>query len=161
MIERDAKVIVGKRVLRIGGDRFAITRLGFVEAAVLVQRYTTLVPELRAVRLRSQQLLIQLEGGLRVLAKDVHLGHRLQHEVLVFALLQRETVFAQCFHEVALLPEGEAQIVSSQPSFSSNLHLAPATLLARSDGLFIALWPPLLEGQVRLRARQRRIELDR
>ena len=98
-------------------------------------------------------MLIKLERGFGVLSKKVHFGHRLQHEVAVLALLERQLVLAQRFDEVTLLPECETEVVAGEPPFAGDLHLAAAPLLAGGHRFLVTLGTPLLEGEVRLRAR--------
>src|SRR5690348_18334900 len=99
-----------------------------------MERDTPLVPQLGTVRLRLEQLLIQLQRRFGILAQNVDLGHRLEHEVLVLALLEGEAIFAQRLREISLLPEGESEIVARETSVTRDLHLASPALLARRDG---------------------------
>src|SRR6185295_19617849 len=98
---------------------------------------------------------VQLDGRLGILAEDVDLRRRLEHEVAVFALLEREPILPKRLVEIALLAEREPEIVARELAVAAHLHLATAPLLAGRDGVLVALRLILLDGQIRLRARQR------
>ena len=104
------------------------------------------------------QRLVQLERVTDVALEEVNFGHRLADEAGVLAPFDREAVFAQRLRVVALLPEREAEIVVGQLTafgdFRRRRVLQP--LLGR-----FALGPIPFQRQVRLGARQRRIQLDR
>jgi hypothetical protein len=79
-----------------------------------VERDTALVPELGAVGLLGDQLLVQPRGGLSVLTQQVDFGHRLRHQATILAALQGEGVFLERLVVVALLPEGQTQVEMGQ-----------------------------------------------
>ena len=104
------------------------------------------------------QRLVQLERVAEVALQEVNLRHRLADEAAVLAALDREAVFTQRLRVVALLPEREAEIVMRELGALGDLgrRHVPQPLLGR-----LAFGAVALERQVRLGARQRRIELDR
>jgi len=79
----------------------------------------------------------------------MHLGHRLQHQASVLAAVERQPVLAQRLDVVALLAEGEAEVVMRQRAPRGDLRLglrAQALLLAAALGIVA------LERQIGLRA---------
>jgi len=119
-----------------------------------VQADGALVPELRGVGELLHQAVVELERGGQVVADQVHLGHRLQHQAAVLAAVEGEAVFAQRLDVVPLLAEGEAEVeVREQlPLGHLGAHRLEGGAAAERLGL------PLLEGEVGLGAPERRVE---
>ena len=70
--------------------------------------------------------------------EQVHLGHRLQHEVALLAALERDLVLAQRLGVVALAAEREAEVVVRELAFAAHLQLAfrrAASASGRRDAL--------------------------
>ena len=88
--------------------------------------------------------------------------HCLEHERTILASVERFGVLAQRFAKVALLPEGEAEVELRELAFGLHLHRGDAHRRARRRRLyrFPLLRAPLFDGEVRVRARQRGIELN-
>ncbi len=86
--------------------------------------------------------------------KDLRL--RLKHEVALLAALERHLVLAQRLGVVALAAEREAEVVAGELPFARDLQLALGIGLRRRtiDALMV-------DREIRVRARQRRVELNR
>src|SRR5258708_32030781 len=87
----------------------------------------------------------------------VTIRHRLQREAAVLAALHREAILAQRLLVVPLLPEREAEVVVRQRTALGHLGLGA---LLHAQLLTLPLGVVALEGEVGLRARQRRGEVD-
>jgi len=88
----------------------------------------------------------------------VHLGHGLLDEVAIFPALQRQPVFRERFVVVRLLAEGEAEIEVRELRLLAHLHLHDARGVPSG---FLDVLAIRGEREVRVRARERRIEIDR
>src|ERR1051325_3371057 len=108
------EVVPGERVLGIHLHRLAVGGQRIVGAARLVQHDSTLVPQLGRVGHLAQQRVVQLERRGEVVLQQVHLRHRLQRQPPVLAPLQRQAILPQRLVVVALLPEGEPEVVVRQ-----------------------------------------------
>ena len=157
-----AEIVVRDRVVRIGLQRLAIIPGRFGESAALVHRDTALVPQLRAVRRLEDQVVVERDRALGILAQQVHLGHRLQHERPILAAFERKLVLALRLGVVALLPEREPEVVVREFHALAHLHHAlRAALVNAGRQLRVPAQLALVDREVGLRARQRRIELHR
>ena len=156
VIERHAEVVLRDRVRGLGGQRATIARLRVGEAAVLMQRDAALVPELRARRVALEQLVIEPQRFGVLAHQQVHLGHRLQHEIALFPALERDLVLAKRLGVVALAAEREAEVVARELPFAAHLQLAFGGRLG-----FGARHALRIDREIGVRARQRGIELDR
>ncbi len=158
MGEHDADVVPGERIARIDFGRLPIGSERLARPSRLMQHHAALVPELGRIGDIVDQRLVQLERVAEVALQEVNLGHRLADKAAVLATLDREAVFAQRLGVVALLPEREAEIEMREFGALGDLgkRHVPQSLLGRLPFGAIAL-----QRQVRLGARQRRVELDR
>ena len=161
VVLRDAEVVVRDRVRRIDLERATIARRGRGVLPLLVQRHTALAPELGRILLREQDLVVQLDRRRRILLEQMHLGHRLPNEILILVTVEREPVFLQRLGVVALLPEGEAEIVVREVAVRRQLERGRAALLPLGNELVVARGVVAIDREIRLRARERRVELDR
>ena len=156
--EDHAGVVPGEGVARIDVGRLAIRRERIGRTAGLVQHHAALVPELGRVRNLVKERLVQLERIGEVALEEVHLGHRLAHEAPIFPTLDRQAILAQRLRVVALLPEREPEVVVRELAALGDFRrrLLAQALLGR-----LALGAVTLQGKIRLRPRERRVELDR
>ena len=154
VVQRDAEVVLRDRVRGFCLERATIARLGVGEAAFLVQRDAALVPELGAVRLPAEEIVVQRQRFAGLAHQQVHLRHRLQHEIAILAAIESDAVLAHRLGVVSLAAERETEVVVRELPLDRHLQLA----LGRRA---VAAGPLLLDREVRVRARQRRIELDR
>ena len=123
-----------------------------------MQDDAALVPQLGRVRDVVDERLVQLERVREVTLEEVDLRHRLAHQLAILAALDREPILAQCLRVVALLAEREPQVVVRQLAALGHLRrgLLAQPLLGR-----LPLGAVAFQREIRLRARQRRIELNR
>ena len=160
MIECDPQVARGERVPGIGLERLAVALGGFLESSILMQRDAALVPELRARGLVAKRLVVHGHGLLHVARQQVHLGHRLTHEVALLAALEGDPVFLERVLIVPLLPEGHAEVEVRELPFLGHRHqlLRPPLGAARHQQL-VGLGVVAVDGEVGLGASERRVEL--
>ena len=160
VILRDAQVVVRDGVRRIEGERATIAFRGRRMLPLLMQRDAALAPDLGRVLLRENDLVIELDGGRRILLQEMHLGHCLPHEIFILVSLEREIVLLERFGVIALLAEGETEVVVREMAVGGQLERGRAALLARGHELVVPRRVVAIEGEVRLCARERRIELN-
>ncbi len=149
---RHAEVVEREHVRAVGCNRLlvALRRVGV--ASVLVQRDPALVPQLGRVRELLQQTVVQLHGGRRVLAQQVHLGHGLQDQRAILAAVERQAILAQRLGQVALLPEGKPEVVvGERPVFDHFHRVGEAPRLARLAHPLVRARVEAFERQVRVR----------
>jgi len=108
-----------------------------------------------------EQLVVELHRLLRLAPQQVHLRHRLLDQHRVFGALECLRILVQRFAVVALLPEGEAEVEVRELPVGVHLHLRGTPARACRGQLLEALGARLVDDEVRLGARQRRIELNR
>ncbi len=153
MVQRDAEVVLRDRVRGFFLERATVARFGVGEPALLVQRDAALVPQLGAVRLPVEEIVVQRDGFAGLAKQEVHLRHGLKHEIAILAAIEGDAVLAHRFGVVSLAAEREAEVVVGELALDRHLEL---TLRRRA----VAARPLLLEREVRVGARQRRIQLD-
>lgn len=102
--------------------------------------------------------LVQLERVAEVPLEEIDLRHRLAHQPPILAALDRETVFAQRFRVVALLAEREPEVEVRELAAFGHFR---RRLLAQALLRRLPLGAVALQGEIGLRAGERRVELDR
>ena len=85
--EGHAEVVPGERVVRVGAERATIALRRIHVASRLVERNATFVPEFRTLGPQHHEAFVEIKRRGRILAHQVDLGHRLQHERFVLAAL--------------------------------------------------------------------------
>ncbi len=109
-----AEIVPAERILRIDRDGLFVGHRGFLPPPRLMQADPALVPELGGGRILGEEQVVQLKCGRDVPTQQVHLRHRLPDETGIFAGVERQPVLPEGLDVVALLPEGEPEIVVRQ-----------------------------------------------
>ena len=158
MREDDADVVPRKGVARVDLGRLTIRGQRFRGAAGLVQHDAALVPELGRLGHFMNERLVHLERIGEVPFEEMDLRHRLAHQPPIFAALDREAILAQRFRVVAFLPERESEVEMRELTAFRHFR---GRLLAQPVLGRLTLGAIPLQRQIGLRARERRVELDR